>query len=142
MSPESSTGYCPGWEFLDNPKLRQLQQSLDTSLCDYSGAEDLRAKCATFRAALLEHFEQLLSQEDAIDETELRQTVEFLRRSFATLSTGGINAGRSEQDRDLNASNQVLVDRIGEKKYYDLVQQYEDRVAASYAPGNPAGDII
>lgn len=56
MSPEKLDFY-PDWDFLNDPRLRELQQSLDASLSDYSGVEDLRNKCAAFRVALLEYFE-------------------------------------------------------------------------------------
>jgi hypothetical protein len=125
MSPEF-TGINPEWEFLKNSELYQLQQLLDTSITSYNGVEDLRNKCTEFRRALEAYFEQFFSEE--IDETELRQTVEFLRRSFKTLDSGGLNVGRSQQDVDLNRINELLMTQIGEQKYFELVQQYEDKI--------------
>lgn len=77
-----------------------------------------------------------------MDETKLRRTVEFLHKNFEILGRGGLNAGRSEQDRDLSVSNRVLIDQIGEQKYFDLVQQYEDKTQTGSNPGNPAGNIL
>lgn len=124
MSPERKR-YNDGWGFMENPHLNHLQQALDASLTDYSGIDELREKAEEFSLELMECLDEILSKPN-VSRATLEQVVEFMRRNMTILDSGGLSAGRSEQDEALSFANQMLIEQIGEDRYFALVVQYEE----------------
>jgi hypothetical protein len=119
--PKIKSEFNPEWDFLNDPKLLELQHCLDKC---YSGTEpetqgvrdSARAKFAILWPEFFLNYSKTKEKRVLL--------IKFLRRNFQTLYSGGIGKGNDPQISALRSANEDLI-KNHEIEYFDIVNILE-----------------